>query len=92
MPTAYVAHDLREFVQILKFISLNSLFFHIYEAKLRLGKISNDFSLWLSESFEEKELAEKIMSIDPYMHTIEDIREKLVSIIENHLEMETASG
>jgi len=29
------------------------------------------FHCWLSESFEEKELAEKIMSIDPYMHTIE---------------------
>lgn len=88
IPTPYVAHDLREFVQILKFIGPNSLFFHIYEAKLRLGKISNDFSMWLSESLGEKELAEKIMNIDPYLHTIEGIREKLITTIQEHINAE----
>ncbi|WP_181405978.1 DUF5752 family protein [Thermodesulfovibrio sp. Kuro-1] len=92
MPTPYIAHDLREFVQILKFISPNSLFFHIYEAKLRVGKISNDFSLWLSESLGEKKLAEAIMSIDPYMHTIEGIRSQIIYLIESHLEAEVTVG
>ncbi len=91
MPTPYIAHDLREFVQILKFISPNSLFFHIYEARLRLGKVTNDFSLWLKESLGEEDLAEKIINIDPYMDTIENIREKIVSIIEEHLETEEVS-
>ncbi|GAB6182829.1 DUF5752 family protein [Thermodesulfovibrio hydrogeniphilus] len=88
MPTPYIAHDLREFVQILKFISSNSLFFHIYEAKLRLGKVSNDFSLWIDENLGEKKLAEAIINIDPYMHTIEGVREKIVSTIESYLESE----
>ncbi|GAQ95535.1 mechanosensitive ion channel [Thermodesulfovibrio aggregans] len=92
MPTPYIAHDLREFVQILKFISPNSLFFHIYEAKLRVGKIANDFSLWLSESLGEEKLAEAIMSIDPYMHTIEGIRSQIISIVESYLDTEVAVG
>ncbi|WP_353683737.1 DUF5752 family protein [Thermodesulfovibrio sp. 3907-1M] len=92
MPTPYIAHDLREFVQVLRFISSNSLFFHIYEAKLRVGKISNDFSLWLSESLGESKLAEAIMSIDPYMHTIESLREQIISIIESYLETEVTVG
>jgi len=92
MPTPYIAYDLREFLQILKFISSNALFFHIYEAKLRVGKISNDFSLWLSESLGEEKLAEAIMSIDPYMHTIESIRGKIISVIENYLETEVTFG
>lgn len=88
MPTPYIAHDLREFIQILKFISPNSLFFHIYEARLRLGKVANDFSLWLSESLDEERLSESIINIDPYMHTIEGVREKIISTIESCLETE----
>ncbi len=88
MPTPYIAHDLREFVQILRFISPNSLFFHIYEAKLRVGKIANDFSLWLSESLAEERLVESITRIDPYMLTIEGVREKIISTVESYLETE----
>ncbi len=91
MPTPYIAYDLREFLQILKFISHNSLFFHIYEAKLRLGKIANDFSIWLSESLGEEKLAESLTKIDPYTHTIEGVRDKIISIIESHLETEEAN-
>ncbi|GLI52459.1 DUF5752 family protein [Thermodesulfovibrio yellowstonii] len=90
MPTPYIAHDLREFLQILKFISSNSLFFHMYEARLRLGRLVNDFSLWISENLHETELAESINSIDLYMYTIEGIREKLIFTIENYIEKEVA--
>lgn len=90
VPTPYVAHDLREFVQILKFISSNSLFFHIYEARLRLGKVENDFSLWIKENFFESELAEVINNMNIYMHTIEAIREKLILTIESYIEKEAA--
>lgn len=91
IPTPYVAHDLREFLQILHFISPNSLFFHIYEAKLRVGKIANDFSVWIVENLNQKELAEKISALDPYMLTIEGIRKKTIEIIDEHLKKEEFS-
>ncbi len=38
LPTSYVAHNLREFVGILRRISIGSLYFHIFEARLRLQR------------------------------------------------------
>lgn len=87
-PTSYVAHNLLEFVENLKFISHNSLFFHVYEAKLRLGKVSNDFSVWINENLGDKILAEKIICIDPYMYSIEGLRSKVIEVIEKHLQGE----
>lgn len=88
IPTPYIAHTLSEFREILKKISNNSLFYHIYEAKLRLGKVANDFSVWLDENLGEKELAEKIMAIDPYMFSVEGMRTKIIELIDSYVNME----
>jgi hypothetical protein len=40
IPTAYVAHNLEEFVGILEKITIDSIYFHVFEARLRLEKIS----------------------------------------------------
>ena len=53
LPTPYVAHDLREFVETLRKISLGSLYFHVFESRLRLGKGLNDFSIWMKDSLGE---------------------------------------
>ena len=74
LPTPYVAHDLREFIDILRKISINSLYFHIFEAKLRLQRGTNDFSMWLEDCLGEKELAEQIARLDPYNYTLENLR------------------
>src|SRR4030042_5518855 len=54
--TPYVAHDLREFVESLHKISLGSLYFHVFESRLRLGRGLNDFTIWLQDSLEESGL------------------------------------
>jgi hypothetical protein len=85
LPTPYVAHNLREFVGILRRISIGSLYFHIFEAKLRLQRGTNDFSLWLEHSLEEKELAEQITRLDPYNYTLENLREMIIQLCEKRL-------
>lgn len=50
LPTNYEAHDLKEFSEILKKITIDSIYFHIFEAKLRLEKSENDFSNWIEDS------------------------------------------
>jgi hypothetical protein len=52
----------------------------------------NDFSQWIAESLGKKELAEKLMAIDPFVHSLEGIRERIVAAIEDEvrLDMETA--
>jgi small-conductance mechanosensitive channel len=85
LPTAYVAHDLREFVEALRKISPASLYFHVFESRLRLGQESNDFAVWLEKSMGEPELSQEIARIDPYTLTLEGLRSSLVQIIEKHI-------
>jgi len=85
LPTNYVASDLKEFVEVLQKVTLDSIYFHIFEARLRLEKTSNDFSCWIESSFGDKALADQISRLDPYTQTLEALRRKLVKIIEKKL-------
>ncbi len=84
-PTPYVAGDLKDFVDILKKITLDSIYFHMFEARLRLDKETNDFSFWLRTSLFEEDLAERIKALDPYTYTMEDLRKKIIKIVEERL-------
>jgi len=85
LPTNYAAYDLKEFADILKKITIDSIYFHIFEARLRLEKPTNDFSCWIENSLGDKNLANSISSFDPYTSTLEDLRKKLIRIIEKKI-------
>lgn len=85
LPTPYAAHDLKEFYEIIQKITINSIYFHIFEARLRLEKESNDFSWWLDTSLGEKRLAQRISSLDPYTYTLEDLRKTILTILQSRL-------
>jgi hypothetical protein len=80
LPTPYVANNLKEFIDIIQKVSINSIYFHIFEARLRLEREGNDFSLWF-ESIGEKELAKKLSRIDPYTITLEGLRKKILQLV-----------
>ena len=82
LPTNYIVYDLREFAGVLKKITIDSIYFHIFEARLRLEKPTNDFSYWIENSLGDKELADEISGFDPYTRTLEDLRNKLIQIVE----------
>lgn len=81
MPTPYVANSLSDFVRVLNKVDIDSIYFHIFVARLRLEKSVNDFSNWISDSLGNVELADKISSIDPYTHTLEGLRRKIIQTI-----------
>jgi len=85
IPTPYFASDLREFVEVLRKITIDSLYYHIFESRLRLQKISNDFSVWIRDSFEENDLADKIDGLVPYTSTIETMRSFIIQNIEKRI-------
>jgi small-conductance mechanosensitive channel len=85
LPTPYVAHDLREFVETVRKVSLGSLYFHVFESRLRLGRGLNDFSIWLQDSLGESELADEIARLDPYTYTLEGLRLALIQLIEKRI-------
>lgn len=86
LPTKYIAWNLKEFVLALKEVSIHSIYFHIFESRIRLEKGDNDFSFWLRTSLNENELAENISRIDPYTFTLEGLRKKLIFMVEEHLQ------
>ena len=84
-PTPYGVNTLEEFLEAFKKITISSIFFHMFEAKLRLGKSTNDFSLWMETCLGEKELAQRIAKMDPYIYTLEGLRAKIIQWIERRL-------
>jgi hypothetical protein len=84
-PTNHIATDLKELADILKKITIDSIYFHVFEARLRLEKGKNDLSLWIEKEIGNKSLADKISRLDPYTFTLEDLRKKLVSLIERSI-------
>lgn len=85
IPTPYLARDLRDFVEILKKVTPNSIYFHMFEARLRLDSETNDFARWLETSLLEGGLAKKIKALDPYTYTMEDLKKKVIEIAEERL-------
>lgn len=79
MRTGLVAYDLPSFFASLEQVSTASLFFHFFEARLRLGGPTNDFSLWLRDRGHEP-LAEAIDRLDPYIMTLDELRRETVEI------------
>jgi hypothetical protein len=85
LPLPYVANNLMEFAEILKKISIRAIYFHIFEARMRLGMPDNDFSQWLRGIGEER-LADEILKLDPYNMTLESLRRKLIRMVGDHVQ------
>ena len=85
LPTSYVVYNLKEFVDILRKVTIDSIYFHVFEARLRLERNNSDFSNWIENSIGDKELAYEIARLDPYTHTLEGLRSALINMIENRI-------
>lgn len=80
-PTGVRARNLAEFFIALRHIDSNSLYYHYYDARRRLGNGQDDFSSWIMGSLGKEDLAGKIRAIDPFMHSVEGIRELIISAV-----------
>ncbi len=85
LPTRYEARNLEEFLGVLSTVSINSIYFHMFEARLRLGREENDFSNWL-DTLGYPDLAKEISRLDPYTMTLEGLRERLIQRVKRHVE------
>lgn len=84
-PTDYKAYTIEEFSNYLRLVSLDSIYFHMFEARLRLDRPTNDFSNWLATSLGEEELAVNVARIDPYTQTGEGVRATILKMLDIHL-------
>ena len=79
LPTGIVAHDVPEFFAKLPLISNASLYFHFFEARLRLGRRTNDFSRWLKDQG-RGDLAKAIDALNPYIRTLDELKQDIIRL------------
>ena len=80
------ATTLAEFREGLAAVDNSAIYFHMVEARARLGRRSGDFAEWLRHSLGLADLAEKIERIDTYMTSLERVRARVLSHIDTELE------
>ena len=83
LPTPYAATNLREFRDMLEKVSIDTVYYHMFDARMRTELGNNDFSIWIRDSG-YPHLAEAIQALDPYSHTLEGLRRAVIKMIENH--------
>ena len=88
MPTAVRASSMKEFREGLERVSLSSIAYHMFDARLRLEKGDNDFSRWLEQSLGENRLADALRKVDPYTFTQDGLRRRLLSLVDQRLQEE----
>jgi hypothetical protein len=84
-PAGIRAKNLAEFLTAIKYVDAGSVYYHFFEAQIRLGGGIDDFSRWIEDAFGKKDLVEKIRSIDPFMHDLEGIRKHIAEAVEEEV-------
>ncbi len=88
IPLGIEVSTLEDFRNALNNIPNSSLYFHFYEArKIKKEKEHDDFSEWIEDNFDRKELVKKIRDIDFYFFSVEEMRGKLINILDGELKI-----
>jgi len=85
LPTGIEARDLKEFAAALRRVPIASIFFHMFNARLQMENGRNEFSRWLKDALGEEELAAQIGALDPYTQSMENLRSRLIRLVERRL-------
>jgi hypothetical protein len=83
LSTKHVAHSLEEFRSILASVGVNSIYYHMFDARLRLQNGTNDFSRWFV-ALGKPELAQQVSKLDPYRYTLEGLRKRILVLTERY--------
>ena len=86
VPLGPAAVTLAEFRDALAAVDTSAIYFHMVEARARLGRRSGDFAEWIRDSLGLPALAERIERIDAYMTSLERVRARVLALVDSALE------
>jgi hypothetical protein len=85
-PVGVKTKNLAEFLVAIEHIDEGSIYYHFYDSRVRLGEgMVDDFSRWIEHTLGRKNLADKIRDVDPFMLSIESIRDHIKEIVEEYV-------
>jgi hypothetical protein len=86
VPLGPAASTLAEFRAGLAEVDSSAIYFHMVEARTRLGRRSGDFAEWIRSELSLPGLADRIERIDTYMTSLERVRARVLALIDAALE------
>ena len=85
VPTGHEVRSLGEFRDALAEVDASALFYHVVEARYRPERERGDFAEWIHTSLGRPELAERLARIDPYVGTLDRIRDRHLAVLNDAL-------
>ena len=86
VPLGPAATTLQEFRTGLAEVDASAIYFHMVEARARLGRRSGDFAEWIRGGLGRPALADRIQRIDAYMTSLERVRARVLALVDAELE------
>jgi Family of unknown function (DUF5752) len=86
LPVGRSSATLAEFRDDLAQVEVSSIYFHLFDARVRQGRQENDFSQWLRRQAAAPELADRVARINPYVGSLERVRSRLLTLVDEALE------
>ncbi len=85
VPTGIEVQTLREFRDAISDIDSSAIYFHVFEAHLRLQREENDFSAWFRGSLKLPDLADRMKALNPYLGSLERLRSNVLTMCDEQL-------
>lgn len=86
IPTGLQVDTFEDFTRTLEEVEVSVIYYHVFEAELRMGRGKSDFAIWLETSVGQGALAEWLDAIDPYLLSLEDLRAKILELCHEALD------
>jgi hypothetical protein len=82
-PAGYQAATLAELREGIRRASDRTLFFHLIEARLRIGRCTTDLSCWLADELSSRHLADRLDRLDFFVPSTDELRAQVLASLED---------
>ncbi len=83
VPTGVEAWTLRDLREGLAEIDVSAIYYHLIESRRSLGRAGGGLAGWIRDELGGPRLAERVAAIDTFMYSLEDLRMKLLDVLNN---------
>jgi len=90
-PAGVRVRNLAEFLMAIKYVDSSALYYHFFDARQRLGG-ADDFSHWFEDSLGKTEIAGRVRAVDPFMHSLDGLRELIAGAVEADVKKDMESA
>ena len=92
VPTGLEVSSLKAFRHAIAEVEVSAIYYHVFEARHRLGSSENDFSAWALHTLGMPDLADRLRSINPYLGSLERLRSALIGLCDEFIAKQPGSG